>query len=346
MTAIRYLITCGVYSGLLGTLSSCLTAAEDDESVTADTAAVIVPPTVIASGQSAPLGVQVDATTAFWINSHLFTGDPADIVSTPKAGGGPVTLVEDKIPDLGLFELDADRIYWPQGGVDPGVGGIRSKPKTGGAPVTVVANRRVFALALSGPHIYFASPDGGGKILRVAKTGGAITTLASGVGPGLDNIPLVAVTSDKVFFTQATFGVECDGMVRFVPKTGGAIKNVAKDVCNLIGLAADATAVYWTEFDSAAQVGRVMKQNAPFTGQPIVLDTVAIQPFFLELSDTSVYYTAGTIGDAGVLAKLPKTGGTRQTLAVDQQFPTTPSLDGTHVYWTTVLDGEVKRVPK
>jgi hypothetical protein len=331
MTMIRMLTAGSVCAGLLCSLASCVTSVEDDLLVAEDVAASIVPPHLIALGQNAPVAVQVDDNTAYWVNSRVFEGEPGDIRAAPKEGVG---------------RIRNKRIYWTQGGADPGIGGIRSKAKIGGAAVDVVANRRVFALAILDPRIYFASPDDGGQILRVEKTGGAITALASNVEPGLDNTPLVAIGGDNVFFTQSEFGVDCVGLVRSVPKNGGTVRNIAKDVCGLLGLAADATAVYWTDVDPEAGVGRVMKQNAPFSGTPIVLDTLTMRPTFLALDDTSVYYSAGAPGEAGIIAKVSKAGGLRRTLAVEQQFPVTPTVDGTHVYWSTLLDGEVKRVPK
>lgn len=179
--------------------------------------------------------------------------------------------------------------------------------------------------------------------MRVKKTGGPITTLASNVGPGLANVPMIALANHNVFFTQSSFGVECDGMVRFVPRAGGQITDVAEEICHLIGLAADATAVYWSEFDSATQTGRIMKMKAPYTGTPIVLDAVAIQPNLIAIDDAWVYYAAA---GTGVIARVAKNGHQRQLLADGQQLPLSVAVDRTHVYWSTVLDGEVKRVAK
>jgi hypothetical protein len=347
MTTIRLFTAGSICTGLLCALASCVASVEDEPVVAEDVAAVVVPPQLIAAGQNAPVAVQVDNRTAYWVNSRVFEGEPGDIRSAPKVGGGPVRDFEEKILDIGFILLDDKRVYWTQGGATPGVGGIRSKAKIGGDAVDLVANRRVFAMALADTQIYFASPDNGGQILRVAASGGTLTVLASNVAPGLDNTPLVAIGGDKVFFTQSEFEVDCVGLVRYVPRNGGTVKNVAKEVCGLLGLAADETAVYWTEFDSEAGIGRVMKMNAPFTGTAIVLGQLAIQPTFLALDGGSLYYSAGGPFDAGIIVRIPKAGiGLRRTLAVEQQFPVTPTVDGTHVYWATLLDGEVKRVPK
>jgi hypothetical protein len=347
MTMIRSLAAGSICAGLLCSLTSCVTATEDEPLLAEEVSAVTVPPQLIATGQNAPVAVQVDSRNAYWVNSRVFEGEPGDIRSAPKVGGGPVRDFEEKILDIGFIALDEKRVYWTQGGADPGIGGIRSKSKLGGEPVDLVTNRRVFAMALADTQIYFASPDNGGQILRVADSGGVVSVLASNVEPGLDNTPLVAIGGDKVFFTQSEFEVDCQGLVRYVPRNGGTVKNVAKEICGLLGLAADATAVYWAEFDSEAGVGRIMKQNAPFTGTPIVLDQLTIRPTFLAVDGGALYYAAGGPGDSGIIVRIPKAGiGLRRVLAVDQQLPVSPTVDGTHVYWATLLDGEVKRAPK
>jgi hypothetical protein len=335
-----------VQAGLLWLTASCLVPVEGDEPASTDESAIVTPPTVIATGQTAPLSVVVDAHTAYWVDAIGFGEEPGNIMSAPKAGGGPVQLFEEQIPDLGFLMVDATRIYWGMGATVPGVGGIQAKAKWGGATVDIVTGLRVFATALSDRDIFFASPDDGGKILRVKKTGGPITTLASNVGPGLANVPMIALANHNVFFSQSSFGVECDGMVRFVPRTGGQITDVATEICHLIGLAADPTAVYWSEFDSATQTGRIMKMNAPYTGTPTVLDAVAIQPNLIAIDDAWVYYAATDEEGGGLIARVAKNGEQRQLLAEGQQLPLSVAVDRRHVYWTTVLDGEVKRVAK
>lgn len=335
-----------VPAGLLCLTASCLAPVEGDAPTSVDESAVCTPPTVIATGQTAPLSVVVDDHAAYWVNAIGFGEEPGNIMAAPKAGGGPVQLFEEQVPDIGFLMVDATRLYWGMGAAEPGVGGIQAKPKAGGAPVDIVTGLRVFAAALSDRDIFFASPDDGGKLLRVRKTGGSITTLASQVGPGLDNVPMIALTNHKVFFTQASFEEECDGMVRFVPRTGGSLTTVATGICNLIGLAADATAVYWSEFDSATQTGRIMKLSAPYTGASTVLDTVALQPNLIASDDAWLYYAATDEEGAGSITRVAKSGSQRQVLAEEQQLPLSVAVDRAHVYWTTVLDGEVKRAAK
>lgn len=344
--SIRLLSAVSGFSIVACSLVGCLDAADGELSTSTGAAALTAAPTVIASGQDSPVDVFADNGTAYWLNANAFGELPADIMSAPAAGGGAPTVLESGITDVGHLEHDDTRLYWTQGATTPGVGGIRSKPKAGGPAVDVVAGQRVFAMALSEHSIYFASPDEGGRIQRVAKTGGATTVLASNLGVGLDNVPAMALSNDKVFFTQSTFGVACDGQVRAMPRWGGPVTTLASNVCSLIGLAADDTAVYWSEWDNTTRVGRIMRLTAPYTGTPTALDTLATQPNLLTLDRGSVYYAAGTYADPGIVAKVPSCGGPRTVLAVDQLLPVAPSVDRHYVYWTSLLDGEVKRAPR
>lgn len=120
-----------VQAGLLCLTASCLAPVEGDEPTSMDESAIVAPPTVIATGQTAPLSVVVDAHTAYWVNAIGFGEEPGNIMAAPKAGGGPVRLFEEQIPDIGFLMVDATRIYWAMGAVEPGVGGIQAKGEGG-----------------------------------------------------------------------------------------------------------------------------------------------------------------------------------------------------------------------
>jgi hypothetical protein len=317
-----------------------------DEEAAEEAAGSLALPTVLASGQEFPADVEVDANDAYWINAVNFGLDPGLIRRTGKAGGGPVVDVEVGIQDIGAIRLDAERVYWAAGAAEEGVGGLWSRTKAGGPVVDLLADTRVFNFVLDGGSVVLASPDAGGRIAALPKSGGPVTVLADDLGPGLDNIPVVAVAGGRVFFSQSTFGTDCDGRVRFVPRSGGAAVTVADELCGLKGIEADNRSVFWTEFDSTAGVGRVVRLDAPFTGAPVVLATMLEPPLFLALDSSTVYFSAGGPEDVGKIRAVQKRGGGRRLLATDQTFPASIAIDKAHVYWTTILEGEVKRVPK
>jgi hypothetical protein len=327
-------------------LATTVTACAVDAGELATTEqAVVQTPEVLATGQDLPLSVVVGATKVYWVNAPNFGEDPASILSTPKAGGAGGIVVESDIPNMGTLRLDSERLYWPMGAVEPGVGGVQSRRKGHGPVTDLVQNRRVFHIALAGDYIYLATPDDGGQIQRIAKTGGALTTLAKDVGPGLDNIPFIAVSGDRVVFSQSTFDDECDGRVRSVPVTGGPITTLDSGICNLFALVADGRSVYWAEYDSEINTGRVMRVKLDAGGGPTVLDTVAAQPMFLARDGHHVYYTTWD-GANGEVRRVAKRSGASEALATEQLLPFSIDVDPTHVYWTTLFDGEVKRVAK
>lgn len=328
-------------SALVALLAGCVA---DERELASTAQAVVSLPQVLATGQDFPVSVAVSADQVYWISAPNFATEPGSILATPKAGGA-VTVVESDIPDIGFLRLDHDRLYWPMGAEQPGVGGIQTRRQRPGPVTDLVDGLRVFHIALSGAHIYLATPDDGGKIQRIAKTGGALTTLAGDVGPGLDNIPFLAITEDRVVFSQSTFEDECDGRVRYVAKTGGPIVTLESEICNLLEIEADDHWAYWTEYDSEINIGRLMRIKLDGTSGPAVMDTIAAQAMFLARDAVSIYYTAWD-GSNGVIRRVPKHPGTITTLASEQLLPFSIAVDPTHLYWTTILDGEVKRVAK
>jgi hypothetical protein len=321
-------------------LPACLEVSDD---VATDEAALAIP-TVIASGQDTPLGVIADATTAYWVNAINFTADPYDIAATAKAGGQPVRVLESAIPNVGQLSQDESRLFWPVGAAEPNVGGLFSRPKASGPVTTLVANLRVFHAVPSGTVIYFISPDDGGFIGRVSKSGGPVTKLATNLGDGLDNIPILAVTRDRIVFTQSTFGVDCDGRVRSLPKSGGPVTTHASDICHLFYLGADTLFAFWTESNAETGVGRLMRLWLGGPAAPIELDTVAGQATFLATDLIAVYYQAALDDGTTALRRVTKFGDTAATIATDDTLAFSLALDDAFAYWTSPFTGDVKRV--
>ncbi len=314
--------------------------ADDDAAL-----AALPAPTVLASGQEFPVELSVDAGAAYWVSATDFGLGPSAIRSTPKAGGGPVTDVLAGVPEVSALDVAGGRVFVGVGAAEPGVGGVQSAPAAGGPVADLLGGTRAFQVAIEGSTLYVASPDAGGRLLTLPASGGPAATLAE-VGPGLDNTPALALGGDKVFFTQSTFEVDCDGKVSFVPKAGGAPVAIAAGICGLLGMEADAHAVYWAQWDAATGVGKIVKKAAPFgAGTPVTLAELHARPTFLALDPLDVYYVTGVPGEDGRVRRVSKFGGRRRTLAAGQEFPTSVAVDKHHVYWTT-FDGGVKRVAK
>lgn len=329
---------------LAGVLGGCAADADQPELATAEQA-ISATPEVIADEQLLPIGVTVSGNTAFWVSAPLDSTGPSTIFATAKDGSEPVSIFEADVIDIGILGADANRLYWPMGSINEGVGGIQSKAKSGGPVTDLVSNRRVFAITLDSNNIYGASPDNNGQLIRVNKSGGPVTVLASNLGAGFDNIPVLGTNDNRLVFTQSTFETECDGRVGSIAKTGGAVTTVASGICNLIMIAVDGQTVYWTDYNSETNTGRVLRKRLNSTAAPVVIDTIAARPLFLKQDPFFLYYVSS---DNGVdsIHRLPKLFSGRTTLVTDQEFVSWLDVDQGHVYWTTILDGSVKRAAK
>jgi len=103
-----------------------------------------------------------------------------------------------------------------------------------------------------------------------------------------------------------------------------------------IGLAIDATNVYWAD-ESGGTVSK-----APIAlGATTVLAT-GIRPFVDAVDAVNVYWT--DIG-AGTVNQTPIAGGATVVLASGQQSPAGVAVDATSVYWTEVNTGLIHKTP-
>lgn len=103
-----------------------------------------------------------------------------------------------------------------------------------------------------------------------------------------------------------------------------------------IGLAVDATHVYWT----SQNLGTVSKVSVN-GGTPTTLATGISSPAGVAVDSTSVYWVAGSGGN---VYKAPLAGGNSTILANAQSGPLNVAVDATNVYWTN-SGGTIMKVP-
>jgi hypothetical protein len=138
----------------------------------------------------------------------------------------------------GYTGLDATDVYWSSKTQ------IKSLPKNGiaGAAPRTVSERTVGsdlfrALAVS-DRIYVILGD---RVLAIAKDSGAQTVLVDGAPNDSEAPASIRVADGAVYYTLPE-----RGLVARVPTTGGAVEVLARDQLSPVGLALDATHVYWS----------------------------------------------------------------------------------------------------
>jgi hypothetical protein len=110
-------------------------------------------------------------------------------------------------------------------------------------------------------------------------------------------------------------------------------------------VAVDGSHVYWAEGDWQAPQKRLRRVHrgggAP---EDIGFHSGA---WAIALDATHVYCAgSGPNPPDNAIWRVPKAGGPVQTYATDLNYPFDVAVDGTHVYWSSEVDGGVDRVAK
>jgi hypothetical protein len=269
-------------------------------------------PVPIASGQIDANSIAVDDTSVYWTDYNAGT-----VMKVDKAGSGaPVPLATGQYYANGIA-VDSSNVYWTtysygnaDGGVYSPIAGTGSVMKVAlsgsGAPVTLAtAQDKPNAIAVYGNEVYWngQSTDVGGSLSKAAASGGAITSLAVGLGL----VGRFVVDATGIYW----YGMGTSGLSSGIEKlalTGGA----ATTAISAMGepgtpqIVIDSGNVYWVEMNW----GSVMKAALVGGGAPVTLaqgsSTGGMQSF-LAVDATSVYWSSQTNGAGGSTSSILKT---------------------------------------
>jgi hypothetical protein len=153
----------------------------------------------------------LDGSTIYASSSNGATG-AGSIVSTPKSGGAVKTLATGFKSPLAIA-LDAQNVYVTDYDFQISGNGnhqLAKVPIGGGKATTLATNTGVYVtsdLAVDDTYVYWADFVNG-AIRKVAKTGGAVTTVVA----GLKTPTHVVVSGNSVYFTHA------QGVSKVTPK--------------------------------------------------------------------------------------------------------------------------------
>ena len=299
-------------------------------------------PFVLASGLDWPVGIALNATTAFWITN----GNDAQVMSVPLSGGTPTVLAPAQ-PFPSSIAVDATSIYWA------GYGTISKMPLEGGTPVRLVPVQTIispFAIALDHEFVYWVDQGDSdlGRVMKVALEGGEPITLAT--IPGSDPFA-IAVDKTSVYWAN---GVNSnDALVLKVGLEGGTPVTLAPGTRSVSGLAVDASGVYWAGHDTVGDAfGATIEsfvRKVPLDGGDIItLATGTHMAQGLAIDRAGAYWTNSSTsqvvsaipGTDGLVLGVPLAGGDTVTLGPDQDEPAAIATNGTTVCWTTTGSGQ------
>jgi hypothetical protein len=214
---------------------------------------------------------------------------------------------------------DGARIYW----LESGRAGLFSAAPDGSDARVISTRGGLWGLTVDDTFVYWIDPTpSAGALMRARKDGSSVQAIVAGVGAGF-----VAVGPQHVYWTQRAAGA-----VWMANKDGAAAQAIATGLPEPMGIAADASGVFWVTTGAANGFGAVMAAAPDGTalrtlirGQRYATD--------LALDASYVYWTAR--GDRTVM-RAPKSGAGVTLLAAGLVDPEGIAIEGGSLY---VVDG-------
>jgi hypothetical protein len=299
--------------------------------------AVISPGQMVLDAHDVVLTAVTDALQG----GALIRAQPGSGTFTVLAGG-----TRDESLDAALA-ADGQRFYFPVRNPAGFASSINSLPRVGGVLSKLVDTPgEIMGIAIDATQVYWIEGSAAAGFVKAAPlTGGTATVLAQDqpVTGG------IAVDASSVYFTiDPGLPDGPSGSVLSVPTTGGAPRTLAAAQNSPASVFTDGVSLFWLNrgtrgTDCSATDGAVMKLDLA-TGTLIALAENIAGVSDLALGNGEVFFSArGAYCDvqttpSGTVTKVPTSAGSPATLAIGQPDPGVLVVDGSALYYTTVVD--------
>ncbi len=183
-----------------------------------------------------------------------------------------------------------------------------------------------------------------GRIRKVGKNGGVITTLATGL-----TYPALLTSDAANVYWMYSDGTSAGTSLKSLAKTGGTITPLVTGVNGaLMNAAVDDTSVYWLEsgtysgtwFTNTASINKIAKDGSGAGVKVPLVANTNIGYGSLAI-DSSYLYWGGYISN--IVGRVGLDGSNPITLAPSSEFPTSVAVDATSVYWRTNLGSILRK---
>lgn len=200
-----------------------------------------------------------------------------------------------------------------------------------------------FGAAADEGFVYGVTYEGQAGVFRVARSGGAVETLAGAQEWSRD----IAVDDTTIYWVRG-HGMTPGGAVSAMAKAGGTVREIVPNQADAHLITVDATHLYWANgggYDGGGGTGKAEIRRMLKHGGPVETLTEISGVVSMHLGEDGLYVLAsqGPPGGTGIVARVPKSGGAITVLASSGPNPADLDLDDTHAYWT--VRGELEMPP-
>jgi hypothetical protein len=251
----------------------------------------------------------------------------------PTVAASPRTIASNQVQPWNVA-VDASRVYWTNKGRQrKGEGAVYSAAKDGSALRTLAKDvSSPFGIAVANENVFYSC-----AVPEDPCIGDVDSVFSNQI---LKEPWAIAVDEETLFWTDLGTREVLAGPLTNVgahPHFAGTHTVVAKTEGRPVGLAIDASHIYWA-VDQPGTVARVRKDGG-------AVETLAHgdKPVGLALDATHAYWSEW---GSGRIAKVPKSGGEVVVLASDQKGARAIAVDDARVYFTHAPSGTIRSVPK